>query len=108
MVGTLAMAGSVAGIALAGFPILWGLGFGTLAALHPGVIVARGTLAARPENRAVGMGVFYTVYYAGGAVLPVICGRAADLAGTPAAALLTAAVLSLLALPAWWGLRRLA
>ncbi len=108
LIGTLAMAVSVAGIALFGFPILWGIGFGTFAALHPGVIVARGTLAARPENRAVGMGVFYTVYYAGGAALPVICGRAADLAGTPAAALLTAAVLSLLALPAWWGLKRLA
>ena len=108
VVGSLAVAGTVAGIALVGPPVLWGLAFGTLASLHPGVIVATGTLSARPEHRAVGMGLFYSLYYVGGAVLPAICGRAADLAGTPAAALLTAAAISLLALPLWWVNRRLA
>lgn len=106
--GSLALAATVAGIALAGPPLLWGLAFGTIAALHPSVIVAAGTLSARPENRAVGMGLFYSVYYVGGAALPAICGRAADLAGTPAAALLASAALSLLSLPAWWLARRLA
>lgn len=106
--GSLAVAATVAGIALVGPPLPWSLAFGTIAALHPGVIVAAGTLAARPEHRAVGMGLFYSVYYVGGAVFPALCGRAADLAGTPAAALVTAAAISLLALPSWWLQRRLA
>lgn len=106
--GTLAVAATVAGIALLGPPLPWSIAFGTLAALHPGVIVAVGTLSARPEHRAVGMGLFYSVYYVGGAVLPAFCGRVADLAGTPAAALVAAAALSLLALPFWWLNRRLA
>ncbi len=106
VVGTIAMGIAVAGPALADVPILWGLVFGTLAALHPGVIVALGTLSARPEHRAAGMGIFYTVYYAGSAVIPAVCGYAADLAGTPKAALLTAAALSLTTLPFWWLHRR--
>jgi predicted MFS family arabinose efflux permease len=108
LAGMVAVALTVTGIALVGPPLPWSLAFGTLAALHPGVIVAVGTLSARPENRAVGMGLFYTVYYIGGAVLPGLCGRAADWAGTPAAALVTAAAISLLALPFWWLNRRLA
>ncbi len=107
-VGSLAVAAAVAGIALVGPPLLWGVAFGTLASLHPGVIVARGTLSARPEHRAVAMGLFYSLYYVGGAVLPALCGHAADLAGTPAAALLTAAAISVLALPLWWLNSRLA
>ena len=108
VVGSLAVATAVAGIGLAGPPLLWGVAFGTLASLHPGVIVATGTLSARPEHRAVAMGLFYSVYYVGGAGLPALCGKAADLAGTPAAALLTSAAISLLALPLWWLNRRLA
>ena len=69
--------------------------------LQAGVIIAIGTLSARPENRAVGMGLFYAAYYVGGTVFPALCGRAADLAGTPAAALLTAATLALLAIPTY-------
>ena len=97
--GTLAGLVAVSGPAAADWPLLWGALFGTAASLHAGVIVAMGTLSARPENRTVGMGLFYSVYYAGTTVMPGLCGWAADAAGTPAAALLAAAGAAALALP---------
>lgn len=88
--------------AVAGGPLFaTALLFGTLGAMHGGIIVATGTLATRPENRGVGMAIFYTVYYAGGFVFPAICGHAADLAGGPQGAFIAAAALSVLAIPAW-------
>jgi len=99
--GTFAGIVAVAGPAVLDWPLLWGLLFGTAASLHAGVIIGIGTLSARPENRAVGMGLFYTIYYAGGALLPAMCGRAADLAGDPAGALVAAAALSGVAIPAY-------
>ena len=47
------------------------------------------------------MGLFYAIYYAGGALLPTMCGRAADLLGDPAGALIAAAALSAVAIPAF-------
>jgi hypothetical protein len=58
-------------------------------------------LSARVETRAAGMGIFYTVYYAAGTVVPMLCGIAADQAGGPAGALLCAAAVSALAIPAY-------
>ncbi len=97
--GTAAAVLAVAGPAVLDWPVVWALLFGTVASLQAGVIVALGTLSARPENRAAGMGVFYTVYYAGGTVLPALFGRAADWAGTPGGALLAASVTAGLAWP---------
>ncbi len=92
--------------AVAGGPLpATALLFGTLGAMHGGLIVATGTLATRPENRGVGMAIFYTVYYAGGFVFPALCGHAADLAGGPQGAFLAAAALSVLAIPAWLMIR---
>ena len=98
---------AVTGPAFLDWPLAWSLLFGTLGSMHAGIIVAVGTLSARPENRAVGMGLFYTSYYVGGALFPALCGRAADLAGDPSGAFLAAAALSALGLPAWWLHRRL-
>lgn len=108
VLGTAASVMAVAGPAVADWPLAWGVLFGTVASLQAGVIVAIGTLSARPENRAVGMGLFYTTYYAGGTVLPGLCGRAADAAGTPGGALLAAAALGALALPLYALHRRIA
>jgi len=72
------------------------------------VIMAVGTLSARPENRAVGMGLFYSMYYAGGTVAPAFCGWAADMTGGPEGALLAAAAISALAIPLYMLHRRLA
>ena len=100
--GTIWTVTVVFGMAATNYPLVWGVLFGTLASLHGGLIIEMGTLSARPESRAVGMGMFYTTYYLGGAMLPAICGKAADLAGTPAGALVAAASISMLALPLYW------
>jgi MFS family permease len=99
--GTLATAAPLAAIGLGAPPVAWGALFGTVGALHAGVIVGVGTLSASPQHRAVGMALFYTAYYIGGTVFPALCGRAADLMGDPGGALLCGAVLGLLTLPVW-------
>ena len=99
VVGMLALIGGVAGIGLLDAPVLWATLFGTVGAVQASVIVAAGTLSARPENRAIGMGIFYTTYYIGGAAMPALLGHAADRYGSPAGAMLAAAAAALLALP---------
>jgi MFS family permease len=94
--------------ALLDLPITCAVMIGVIGSFHPGVIMAVGTLSAKPENRAFGMGLFYTMYYAGGAVVPALCGWAADLVGGPEGALLAGAVVSALAVPLYLLHRRLA
>ena len=98
-VGMLALVAGLAGLGVSDHPIAWAILFGTIGSVQPSVIVAAGTLSARPENRAIGMGIFYTVYYIGGTVLPGLFGHAADRAGSPAGAFLAAAAVALLAVP---------
>ena len=101
MFGTVATAVAVIGMGIADWPLLWGGIFGTIASVHAGLIVQMGTLSAQPQNRAVGMGIFYTIYYSGAAGLPALCGKVADAMGDPAGAFLCAGTLSALALPAY-------
>jgi MFS family permease len=105
--GTLALVIGMAGTGLAGSAVLWAVVVGVLGAVHPSVIIAVGTLSARPENRAVGMGLFYTTYYAGNSVGPTVCGWVADRMGTPSGAMLAAACISCLAIPAYLLHRRM-
>jgi predicted MFS family arabinose efflux permease len=79
-----------------------------LGSIQPGVIMAVGTLSARPENRAVGMALFYTLYYAGNTVGPTLCGHAADLYGGPEGGILAGAAMSALVVPLFMLHRRLA
>ncbi|MEI7711967.1 MAG: MFS transporter [Rhodospirillales bacterium] len=106
--GTAALTIGIVGTALAGFPLGWSVLVGVIGAIHPGVIMAVGTLSAKPENRAVGMGIFYSVYYLGGTIGPMACGWAADLFGGPAGGLLMAAALSALVVPLFLWHRALA
>jgi fucose permease len=53
------------------------------------------------------MGLFYSVYSAGGAVVPTLCGWAADMTGGLEGALLTTAAISALAAPMYLLHRRL-
>jgi MFS family permease len=99
LIGTLGLAIGTAGTALAGSPVLWSVLVGIVGSIHPGVIVTVGTLSTRPEHRAVGMGIFYSLFFAGGTVGPALCGRAADLYGGPAGGLLAAAAISAMAIP---------
>jgi MFS family permease len=108
LLGTTALVVGMTGTALFGMPVMWAVAVGILGSIHPGVIMAVGTLSARPENRAVGMGLFYSLYYAGGTLSPALCGRAADLYGGPEGALLAAAGLSALAVPMYLLHRHLA
>ena len=106
--GTVVCTLSVAGPAAVDAPILWGIVFGTLAAMPGSLIVELGALSCRAENRAVGMGIFYVTYYVGGAVMPALCGAAADWAQDPGGALVLAAVVALLGIPLWFLHARLA
>ncbi len=99
---------AVAGMGIVDWPLVWGVLFGTLASVHAGIVMGWGAMSARPENRAVGMGIFYTTYYLGGTIVPAICGWAADMAGSASGAFLAAGALSALALPFWWWHRRMA
>lgn len=99
LIGTLGLAVGTAGTALAGLPVMWSVLVGIVGSIHPGVIVTIGTLSTRQEHRTVGMGIFYSLFFAGGAVGPALCGRAADLYGSPAGGLLAAAGISALAIP---------
>jgi predicted MFS family arabinose efflux permease len=99
--GAVAMALGCFGMAFTAWPLASAVMFGVLGSVHPSVIMAAGTLSSRPENRAVGMGIFYTTYYAGNALAPALCGHAADLAGGPGGALYAAAAIGLLAIPLW-------
>ncbi|RZN10782.1 hypothetical protein CWO91_11285 [Bradyrhizobium genosp. SA-3] len=62
----------------------------------PGLIMALPAQALRPEARAIGMGVYYTWYYAAMAILPAGAGLARDYAGSAAAPMAFAAVTVLL------------
>jgi MFS family permease len=99
LIGTLSLTIGMAGLALTGAPVAWAVLVGVGGSIQPGVIMAVGTLSARPENRAVGMGLFYTIYYLGNTFAPALCGVAADYVGRPEGGLLAAALLSALAIP---------
>ncbi|MFL5256286.1 MAG: CynX/NimT family MFS transporter [Rhodopila sp.] len=108
LLGSLSLAIGMAGCALFGWPVAWALVLGVLGSIHPGVIMAIGTLSARPENRSVGMSLFYTLYYLGGSVAPPFCGLVADAVGRPEGGLLAAAAISMLAIPMYMLHRALA
>ena len=70
-----------------------------------GLIMALPAQVLRPENRALGMGIFFTIYYVGMGIFPVIAGYALDLSGNPVAPLILAGVVILLAVVALVGFR---
>ncbi|MBR0680183.1 MFS transporter [Roseomonas eburnea] len=65
--------------------------FGMLAAPPSSLIMAFAGRALSAESRAFGMGVHYTVFYLGLALLPPFAGLVRDMTGSPSAPLLTAA-----------------
>ncbi len=108
LIGTGILLVGMVGIALTGMPVFWAVLVGVLGSIQPGIIMAVGTLSARPENRAVGMALFYSLYYAGGAVGPAVCGWVADRYGGPAGGVLAAAAISALVVPLFLLHRKLA
>ncbi len=70
-----------------------------------GLIMALPAQVLRSENRAIGMGIFYTVYYIGMGICPAIAGYARDISGNPAAPLWIAGLMILVAILALLGFR---
>jgi MFS family permease len=97
--GTISLVAGMVGLTVSTWLVSSAFAMGVLGSLQPGIVMAAATLSARPENRAVGMGIFYMIYYAGGALAPTLCGMAADYAGTPSGGLWAGASLSLAAIP---------
>jgi predicted MFS family arabinose efflux permease len=79
--------------------IIFGFAGGLIMAL-PGQIL-------RSENRAVGMGIFFTVYYIGMGISSSIAGYARDTSGDPAAPFWMAGLMILIAMLALIGFRKL-
>ena len=108
LVANAALVIGMAGTALTGGAVFWAFLVGVVGSIHPGVIMVVGTLSARQENRAVGMGLFYSVYYLGGTISPALCGYTADRMGGPAGGVLAAAFLSAITVPLFLLHRKLA
>lgn len=69
------------------YPLVLFLMIGLLFGPPAGIIMSLPTEVLRPENRAPGMGIFYTCYYAGMAALSPLAGLSRDLTQNPAAPL---------------------
>lgn len=63
-----------------------------------GIIMAMPARVLRPEARSLGMGVYYTWYYIGMAVLPGVAGWCRDLSGVAAAPLMFASLIVIIAI----------
>ena len=66
--------------------VLTVIGLGLMGGLPAGAIMSLPARVLRPGTRAIGMGIFYTVYYAAMMLGPVIGGAAAKWTGSVAAA----------------------
>ena len=84
------------------------LAFGLIAIVigqPAGPIMALPASALRPQNRATGMGIYFTWYYALMATFPVLAGLARDLTQDAATPLLFAALMMALAVAGLVGFR---
>lgn len=79
-------------IATGSAPLPWLVIGGVLGGLPAAALVSLPGEFLRPESRSAGMGVFYTVYYLGCAILPTLAGALYDRSGGQAALLMAAAV----------------
>ncbi|MDH3220288.1 MAG: MFS transporter [Gammaproteobacteria bacterium] len=70
-----------------------------------GLIMALPAQVLQKENRAIGMGIFFTIYYAGMGIFPAIAGYAREVTGNPVAPLVLAGVAILFAILALASLR---
>jgi cyanate permease len=81
-------------------PWVWIIAGGLIAGLPAGAFVNLPAEFLRPQSRNAGMGVFYTVFYIGCAILPAVAGRLSDIAGSTRATLWFAALLAFICIPA--------
>lgn len=81
-------------------PLVWIVLGGLIAGVPAGAFVSLPAEFLRAETRGVGMGVFYTAYYAGCALLPGLAGAFYDASGSARAALWMSAILAVSCIPA--------
>ena len=91
------VAGTAIMVAIAyGFaPHVLCFGFGLIAGIPAGALVALSSEALTAENRGPGLGIFYTGYYIGMAVAPAFAGWSRDASGSVAAPVLIGAAMML-------------
>ncbi len=70
-----------------------------------GLIMALPAQVLHKDNRAMGMGIFYAIYYAGMGIFPVIAGYTRDATGDPAAPFFIAGIAIIFAILALIGFR---
>lgn len=87
------VAGAIAMLPTSLAPVLLFAIIGLFAAPPAGLIMKLPTEGLRAENRAAGMGIFYSCYYAGMAGLVPLAGLLRDTTGSPSAPLLLGAVM---------------
>jgi MFS family permease len=73
---------------------------GLILFLPAGIMAALPIEVLRPETRALGLGLFYTIWYAGMAALPPVGGWTYDVTGSPAAPIYYSAAMVFLTLGA--------
>lgn len=85
-------------------PLVWVVLGGLLGGLPASAYVNLPTEFLQPAHRGAGMGVFFTIYYLGCAVLPAVAGSFYDLSGDARTTLWTTAALALACVPilAWF------
>ena len=92
-------------IAAGSAPLPWLLLGGLVGGIPAAALVSAPGEFLRPESRSAGMGVFYTIYYLGCAVLPTLAGALYDASGGRAAIWMAAAT-ALLAAATLFAFRR--
>lgn len=80
---------------------------GLIGGLPAGPIMSLAARVLAPETRAIGMGVFYTLFYAAMMVGPAVAGRLAKSAGSAAVALDLGALTVLACPPLMWLFERI-
>jgi MFS family permease len=104
----LATAACLGGVAAAMLALSMGIGpqsgallaAGLLGSIAATVVMTLPARALAPESRPFGMGVYWTIFYAGMAVLPPLAGWAADVSSGAAGALMMASMFYALAVAA--------
>lgn len=103
------MTSAIASLLLLGVPragLAASLLFGLLGMAPAGVIMAMAGEAMRPEQRAFGMGVFFTVYYAIMMAAPPIAGAVLDATGNASASVVFGMILFATVVPAAFAFRQ--
>jgi MFS family permease len=90
VVGLLGWAVCLAAVRLGAPPLPWLTAAGLLSGTAAGVLVAAPARFLSPPARAIGLGLFYTMFYVGMGVLPRLVGSLADAFGSPEVVLLAA------------------